>query len=90
MTSNTARPRNVGPTDPNEMVEDPGQPKRDPGEAYKTETAVTGPAAKGQPGGKVNPDPVESDHGPAQGMDVGTPPDHPGVGKQGSTALPTE
>ncbi len=85
MTSNTARPRNVGPTDPNHMVEEPGQPKRRPEEAYANEVAVTGAAAKAQPGGKVG-----SDQGPAKGLDVGTPPDHPGLGKQGSTALPTE
>ncbi len=90
MTSNTARPRNVGPQDPNAQVEDPGQPKRRPDDAYKTETAVTGPAAKGQPGGKGAPERAASDQGPAKGMDAGTPPDHPGVGKQGSTALPTE
>ena len=81
MTSNTARPRNVGPHDPNDMVEDPGQPKRRPEEAYANEVAVTGAAAKQQSGGKVNP---------AAGKETGTPPDHPGLGKQGSTALPTK
>ena len=86
MTSNTARPRNVGPGDPNQHVEDPAQPKRDPGDAYKNEIVVTAAAAKAQPGGKVNIGVAK----PAENNDAGIPPDHPGIGKQGSTALPSE